>query len=111
MKIIAYLDPSSGLSVDIRALMKKYGLEYEDRDIVNDPDQHAEMVKKSGQSMAPCIDIDGYLLAAASAKELGDYLLSKGLVSPHTFAPESLTHTPCCNQADEAMHSTTVRFF
>ena len=30
----------------VRAIMKKYGLEYEDRDIINRPDQYAEMVEK-----------------------------------------------------------------
>ena len=36
----------------VRAIMKKYGLEYEDRDIINDSAQYAEMVEKSGQPIS-----------------------------------------------------------
>ena len=44
MKIIAYLKPTCGWSMGVRAIMKKYGLEYEDRDIINDSAQYAETV-------------------------------------------------------------------
>ena len=50
MKIVAYLKPTCGWSMGVRAIMKKYNLEFEDRDIINNPDQYAEMVKKSGQA-------------------------------------------------------------
>ena len=46
MKIIAYLKPTCGWSMGVRALMRKYNLSYEDRDIINQPDQYAEMVEK-----------------------------------------------------------------
>ncbi|MEC7235090.1 MAG: glutaredoxin, partial [Verrucomicrobiota bacterium] len=55
MKIIAYLKPTCGWSMGVRAIMKKYGLEYEDRDIINDSAQYAEMVEKSGQPLSPCV--------------------------------------------------------
>ena len=35
-KIIAYLKPSCGWSQGVRAVLKKYDLPYEDRDIIND---------------------------------------------------------------------------
>ena len=38
-KIIAYLKPSCGWSQGVRAIMRKYELPYEDRDIINDPAQ------------------------------------------------------------------------
>ena len=44
MKIIAYLKPTCGWSMGVRAIMKKYDLEYEHRDIINNADQYAEMV-------------------------------------------------------------------
>ena len=37
----------------VRAIMKKYSLEYEDRDIINNPEIYAEMVEKSGQPLSP----------------------------------------------------------
>ena len=47
MKIIAYLKPTCGWSMGVRAIMNKYDLAYEDRDIINDRNQYAEMVEKS----------------------------------------------------------------
>ncbi|MEI7534204.1 MAG: glutaredoxin, partial [Verrucomicrobiae bacterium] len=41
-KIIAYLKPSCGWSAGVRAILKKYDLPFEDRDIINDPAQRAE---------------------------------------------------------------------
>ena len=45
----------------VRAIMKKYDLEYEDRDIINDAAEYAEMVEKSGQPLSPCVEIDGHI--------------------------------------------------
>jgi len=36
-KIVAYLKPSCGWSQGVRAVLKKYDLPFEDRDIINDP--------------------------------------------------------------------------
>ncbi len=65
----------------VRAIMKKYGLEYEDRDIINHADQYAEMVEKSGQPLSPCVEIDGHMLADVSGDEVEDYLLKEGLAT------------------------------
>ena len=53
LKLIAYLKPSCGWSQGVRAIMRKYDLSYEDRDIINDPRQYQEMVEKSGQNVEP----------------------------------------------------------
>ena len=44
LKIIAYLKPSCGWSQGVRAIMRKYDLPFEDRDIINDPVQRQEMI-------------------------------------------------------------------
>lgn len=113
MKIIAYLKPTCGWSKGVRAIMSKYGLEYEDRDIINNPDQYAEMVEKSGQPLSPCVEIDGTLLADVSGEEVENYLLSNGLVQPTGSEPEpdTPTNAPCTDEEHEAMRSRTVRFF
>ena len=46
MKIKAYLKPQCGWSMGIRAIMDTHGLEYEDIDIINCPENYAEMVRK-----------------------------------------------------------------
>jgi len=95
----------------VRAIMKKYGLEYENRDIVNDSEQYAEMVEKSGQPLSPCVEINGTMLADVSGEEVENYMLSNGLVEPSEKEADAPTNTPCSDEAHEAMRSKTVRYF
>jgi len=81
-KIIAYLKPHCGWSQGVRAVLGKYGLSYEDRDIINDPAQRQEMILKSGQPLSPCVEVDGRMLADVSGAEVEQYLVSAGLVQP-----------------------------
>jgi monothiol glutaredoxin len=80
-KIIAYLKPWCGWSKGVRAVLQKYNLEYEDRDIINDPIQRAEMVAKSGQELSPCVEVNGRMLADISGEELEAWMLQNGVVS------------------------------
>tara|TARA_B100000886_G_scaffold95262_2_gene63088 strand:- start:53 stop:388 length:336 start_codon:yes stop_codon:yes gene_type:complete len=111
MKIIAYLKPTCGWSMGVRAIMKKYGLEYEDRDIINNADQYAEMVEKSGQPLSPCVEINGSMLADVSGEEVENYMLSNGLVSQNNAEADAPTNAPCTDEEHEAMRSKTIRFF
>jgi len=69
-----------GWSQGIRAILEKYQLAYEDRDIASNPADHNEMVARSGQQYSPCVEIDGHMLADASANDVEVYLLAAGLV-------------------------------
>ena len=111
MKIIAYLKPTCGWSTGVRAIMRKYNLEFEDRDIINESDQFAEMVEKSGQPLSPCVEIDGQMLAAVSGEEVENYLLSNGLIEASNVQPDAPTNAPCTDEEHEAMRAKTVRFF
>ncbi|MGJ8641139.1 MAG: glutaredoxin family protein [Opitutaceae bacterium] len=111
MKIIAYLKPTCGWSMGVRAIMSKYGLEYEDRDIINDAAQYAEMVEKSGQPLSPCVEIDGHMLADVSGEEVENYMLSNDLVASTSKEADAPTNAPCTDEEHEAMRSKTVRFF
>jgi monothiol glutaredoxin len=110
MKIIAYLKPTCGWSMGVRAIMKKYSLEYEDRDIINSADQYAEMVNKSDQRLSPCVEIDGTMLADVSGEEVENYMLSNGLVSENKNETDVPTNASCTDEEHEAMRSKTVRF-
>lgn len=81
-KIVAYLKPTCGWSQGVRAVLRKYDLPYEDRDIINNPDYRQEMLDRSGQSLSPCVDVNGNLLADVSGAEVEAYLLAQGLVQP-----------------------------
>jgi glutaredoxin len=78
-KIVAYLKPVCGWSNGVRAVLRKHGLDYEDKDIINDRTNYSEMVRKSGQPLSPCVEIDGEMLADVSGPEVEEYLVSKGL--------------------------------
>jgi monothiol glutaredoxin len=95
-KIIAYLKPTCGWSNGVRAVLRKYELAYEDRDIINDPAQREEMVIRSGQTLSPCVVVEGKMLADVSGDEVEAYLLSNGLVVPTDREAEVPTHQ-CCS--------------
>lgn len=95
----------------VRAIMKKYDLAYEDRDIINDPAQYAEMVEKSGQPLSPCVEVDGHMLADVSGEEVENWMLSNALITPSDTEAEAPTNAPCTDEEHEAMRSKTIRFF
>ena len=78
--IVAYLKPVCGWSNSVRETFAKYRLEYEDRDIINNPDIYAEMVQKSGQPLSPCVEINGQMLADVSGEEVEAWMIKKGVV-------------------------------
>ena len=95
----------------VRAIMTKYGLQYEDIDIINDRNNYAEMVQKSGQPLSPCVEIDGVMLADVSGEEVENYMLSNDLVKPTTHDTDVATNAGCSDEEHEKMASQTIRFF
>ncbi len=100
-KIIAYLKPWCGWSGGVRAILQKYGLPYEDRDIINDPAQREEMIRKSGQTLSPCVEVDGHMLADVSGDEVEAWLVSKGFVA-RSEAPTPVATNSSCSEEDHA---------
>ena len=94
-KIIAYLKPTCGWSNGVRAVLKKYDLPFEDRDIINDPAQRQEMVEKSGQMLSPCVEIDGQMLADISGEEVEAWMLANNVVQPNDLEPEAPINQAC----------------
>ena len=95
----------------VRAIMKKHGLEYEDRDIINNADQYAEMVEKSGQPLSPGGEIDGHMLADVSGDEVEAYMLKERLITENGAEADAPTNAACTDEEHEAMRSKTIRFF
>jgi len=100
-KIIAYLKPTCGWSNGVRAVLKKYDLPYEDRDIINDPAQRQEMIEKSGQMLSPCVEVDGHMLPDISGEEVEAYLLANKLVMPSERQAEAPTNQPCAHETPQ----------
>lgn len=101
-KVIAYLKPVCGWSGGVRAVLAKYGLNYEDRDIINDPDNYREMVMKSGQPLQPCVQIGDEMLADISGDELEMWLIENGY-RPGGPDPSVPTDSSCTDEQHEAM--------
>ena len=100
----------------VRAIMDKHNLQYEDLDIVNNPEIYADMVEKSGQPLSPCVEIDGVMLADVSGEEVENYMLGNDLVHPNAKEPSAPTNAPCSDeehaaQAAERAEGQPVRFF
>ncbi len=111
MIIKAYLKPSCGWSNGVRAILRKYALDYDDIDIIGDRTSYAEMVKKSGQPLSPCVEVDGVMLADVSGEELENYLLSNDLVKPTDVAAGLATNAGCSEEEHAKMATKTIRFF
>ncbi len=80
-KIIAYLKPTCGWSNGVRAVLTKYNLPFEDRNIMANPAARQEMLAKSGQPLSPCVEIDGRMLADVSGEEVEAFLVANHLVA------------------------------
>jgi glutaredoxin-related protein len=97
LKVIAYLKPTCGWSQGVRAILRKYDLPFEDRDIINDPAQRQEMTERSGQPLSPCVDINGHMLADVSGSEVEAYLVAQGLVQPTDRQVDVPINQPCAD--------------
>ena len=101
LKVIAYLKPSCGWSQGVRAIMRKYDLPFEDRDIINDPAQRAEMIEKSGQMLSPCVEINGRMLPDISGDEVEAFLLANDLVGTTDRPADAPTNAACASHEPE----------
>jgi glutaredoxin len=111
MNIKAYLKPSCGWSNGVRAVLRKHALDYDDIDIIGNRASYEEMVRKSGQPLSPCVEIDGVMLADVSGEEVENYLLSNELVRPTEAAAGVPTNAGCSDDEHAKMATKTVRFF
>ena len=94
-KVISYLKPQCGWSMGVREILKKYNLKYEDRDIINEQVQFQEMVEKSGQTLSPCVEVEGKMLIDVSGDEVEQYLVEKKYVNKKNLKTEVPTDSAC----------------
>ena len=75
--------------------MRKYDLDYEEKDIIKNPAFRWEMEQKSGQQLSPCVVIDGEMLADVSGDEVETYLLEHNLIAHVDDAADAPTDSGC----------------
>lgn len=96
--ITAYLKTHCGWSKGIRAVLGKYELPYQEKDIIQNPEFRQEMELKSGQPLSPCVEVNGQILADISGQELEAYLLQEGVVTPTDRTTEVPLNRCCSNK-------------
>jgi monothiol glutaredoxin len=104
-QITAYLKTQCGWSAGVRAVLAKYNLPFNEKDIIQNPAFRWEMETKSGQPLSPCVEINGEMLADVSGEEVEEYLIDKKLVQPSNAGTDVPTNAPCPTE----QHETAVR--
>src|ERR1700756_2714084 len=102
-QIVAYLKTSCGWSNGVRAVLKKYDLPYEEKDIIANPAFRWEMEQKSGQPLSPCVEINGKMLPDISGEEVEKYLVSNHLIAASNVEADAPIDSACTNEQHEAM--------
>jgi monothiol glutaredoxin len=103
-KINAYMKPVCGWSNGVRAIFQKYGLEYDDVDIINNADNYREMVQKTRQPYQPSVQIDDVMLADVSGDEVEHYLVSEGIVQSNNAETDVPTDQACEDHGPSAVN-------
>ncbi|BCU75327.1 glutaredoxin [Luteolibacter sp. LG18] len=102
-KITAYLKTFCGWSEGVRAIFRKYGLEWEEKDIIKNPAFRWEMEQRSGQPLSPCVEIDGKMLADISGDEVEAWLIENGYLTKSEAAADAPTNSSCTDEQHAAM--------
>jgi glutaredoxin len=103
IEITAYLKTSCGWSNGVRAILAKYDIPYQEKDIIKNPELRFEMEQLSGQPLSPCVIVNGSMLADISGEELEGYLLDSGLVGSSHKTTDIPLNAPCTDEQHEAM--------
>lgn len=102
-KITAYLKTYCGWSEGVRAIFRKYQLDYEEKDIIKNPAFRWEMEQKSGQPLSPCVEINGTMLPDISGEEVERWMLSQSLIAANDTAPDAPINSSCTDEQHAAM--------
>ncbi len=102
-KITAYVKTFCGWSEGVRAIMRKYDLPYEEKDIIKNPAFRWEMEQRSGQSLSPCVEVDGRMLADISGEEFETWMIENGYLQRSDAEADAPTNSACSDEQHAAM--------
>ncbi len=102
-EITAYLKTFCGWSEGVRAIMRKYDLAFEEKDIIKNPAFRWEMEQKSGQPLSPCVMVDGEMLADVSGEEVEQWMIKNGYLEASDETPDAPIDSACTDEQHEAM--------
>jgi len=102
-EITAYLKTFCGWSEGVRAIMRKYDLEFTEKDIIKNPAYRWEMEQKSGQPLSPCVMVDEHMLADVSGEEVERWLIANDYLQSSDAAPDAPIDSACTDAQHDAM--------
>ncbi len=102
-KITAYLKTYCGWSEGVRAVFRKYGLQFEEKDIIKNPAFRWEMEQKSGQPLSPCVEVNGTMLADISGDEVEKWMVENNLLTQSDAPADAPTNSSCTDEQHAAM--------
>lgn len=82
--------------------MRKYDLEYEEKDIIANPAFRWEMEQRSGQQLSPCVEVDGKMLADVSGEEVEAWMVENGYLEKSEEAADAPIDSSCSPEQHEA---------
>ena len=100
-EITCYLKTYCGWSEGVRAIMRKYELEFEEKDIIANPAFRWEMEQKSGQPLSPCVVVNGTMLADVSGDEVETWMVENGVVERIDEEADAPTGSSCSPEQHE----------
>ena len=103
IEITAYLKTHCGWSRGVRAVLAKYNISYQEKDIIKNPEFRFEMEQLSGQPLSPCVIVNDAMLPDVSGEELEEYLLENGLVTSNDKSTDIPLNAPCSDEEHDAM--------
>ena len=69
-KVKLYVKPSCGWCRQAEHWLESNGVKFEAVDVIENPAVFDEMERLTGQTLAPCIEVDGHVLADFDARQL-----------------------------------------
>ncbi len=109
LKITAYLKTYCGWSEGVRAIFRKYDIDYEEKDIIANPAFRWEMEQKSGQPLSPCVEVNGTMLADVSGEEVEHWMIEQGLLQRSEAQPDAPIDSACSDEQHAAMAAEALR--
>lgn len=102
-KIVCYVKTFCGWSEGVRAIMRKYDLAYDEKDIIKNPALRWEMEQKSGQPLSPCVEVDGTMLPDVSGEEVEAWMIENGYLNKSESQPDAPIDSSCTDEQHAAM--------
>ena len=102
-EITCYLKTYCGWSEGVRAIMRKYDLAYEEKDIIANPAFRWEMEQKSGQPLSPCVVVDGKMLADVSGDEVEAWMIENDYLKKDEAEADAPTDSSCTDEQHAEM--------